>query len=257
MSPPVAQFFLNHPRYRSTPKPHLILPEPFSAFCLTLYSSDDKDDHDRIMTLPGISKYYGLTGRDDPKFEKTSGLVDGFMAADHLFPFIVIRETRLVESWTDNPTPRPPMIGSLAFARNPYHDVPAEIRDEVREREKGLSDQEGNWMATAIVLDPVWKGKGIMAAAYSFALNEWYLPHLSPPPGHMSAGWEPGNIPSQRLHEKVGFKVVCKRAVPKEGAGKPMIIAVWQGAGEIGKTGTIYEDNEDYVEDVDGAMGDT
>jgi hypothetical protein len=42
------------------------------------------------------------------------------------------------------------MIGSLAFDRNSFFDVPLEQQDETKAKEKELSDQMGHWMATCI-----------------------------------------------------------------------------------------------------------
>jgi hypothetical protein len=72
----------------------------------------------------------------------------------------VIRETQLVEEGL-----RAPMIGSVAFDRNPFRDLPVDQRVGMKEREKELGDAEGNWMATGIVIDPLWGGKGIITVS--------------------------------------------------------------------------------------------
>lgn len=80
---------------------------------------------------------------------------------------VVIRETRLVKDWTgdDETRPKPPIVGTIGFARNRFRDLPVGTRKEMREMEKGLSDAEGNWMATSISLDPEHGGKGLMTVS--------------------------------------------------------------------------------------------
>lgn len=65
----IPECFHPHPSYRPSPIPHLVLPAPFSAYCLTPWTDADAPDLHRLAVHPDIAPYLGPKDAQDPNYE--------------------------------------------------------------------------------------------------------------------------------------------------------------------------------------------
>jgi hypothetical protein len=66
----------------------LILPEPFSKYCLTKYEDQDISDLREIIILPGIREGYGVSGPEHPELDGILEKTASYYKKDFAFPYI-------------------------------------------------------------------------------------------------------------------------------------------------------------------------
>ena len=55
----------------------------------------------------------------------------------------------------------------------------------------------------------------------------------------MASGWDIENVPSQKLHQRVGFKPMGQRP-PRDGEDYTIVVSLWSGTGDVAKEDSIY-----------------
>ena len=85
------------------------------------------------------------------------------------------------------------------------------------------------------------------------------MPTLCTYPGQLVTAWFESNVPSGKLQERAGFKAVARSRewvdMESYGMDEPLVCAVWQGGGEVGREESIFSEQEALEGDGEWGVG--